>query len=242
MKLSIVVPAYNEENYLLDCLQSIRLDTLGLYDVEVIVVNNASTDRTAEIARLFPEVKLVDELCKGLPYARQAGMDHSTGELIANIDADSRVPVGWVRNAIEEFEKDAWLVCLSGPFKYYDLSPVAQFGVRMFYLLGKGMCTLSQWFNLGSMVQGGNFVVRRSALEQIGGYDTHIKFYGEDTDIARRLFQMGNVKFDLAFIMGSSARRLKKEGIAVMATRYTLNYIWVMLFKKPFTFTYKELT
>ena len=85
------------------------------------------------------------------------------------------------------------------------------------------------------MVQGGNFVVAREGLERIGGFNLAISFYGEDTDIARRLSEVGEVRFTFRLKMLSSARRLKKEGILTMAWRYTLNYLWTTFRHSPFT-------
>ena len=74
MRLSFVVPAYNEEAYLADCLDSILSQTRPLsIPTEIIVVNNASTDGTAAILERYPGVILVDEPRKGLTHARQAG-------------------------------------------------------------------------------------------------------------------------------------------------------------------------
>jgi GT2 family glycosyltransferase len=91
------------------------------------------------------------------------------------------------------------------------------------------------------MVQGGNFVLRREALEEIGGFNTAIAFYGEDTDIARRLNRVGKVKFTFDLKMYSSARRLKKEGMLTIAARYTINYLWTTFRKKPFTEEYIDI-
>ncbi len=85
------------------------------------------------------------------------------------------------------------------------------------------------------MVQGGNFVVTREALEKIGGFDTNIEFYGEDTDIARRMAAVGDVEFTFDLKMNSSARRLKHEGMFRIAGRYTLNYFWTIFLKRPYT-------
>jgi len=86
------------------------------------------------------------------------------------------------------------------------------------------------------MLQGGNFVVRRSALEKIGGFDDeHFSFYGEDADIAMRLHSAGPVKWTFSFPIYSSGRRIAAEGPFTMSSRYTMNYIWVLLFKKPLT-------
>src|ERR1700692_1544059 len=124
MWLSFVVPAYNEEAYLPACLDSILAQTRELGDaVEIIVVNNASTDRTREVALGFTGVRVVDETRKGLTFARQAGFAASTGELIANVDSDSRLTPGWVERVLAEFAAEPKLVALSGPFIYYDLTP-----------------------------------------------------------------------------------------------------------------------
>ena len=124
MRLSFVVPAYNEEAYLPACLESILAQTRDLGEpVEIIVVNNASTDRTREVALGYPGVRVVDEPRKGLTFARQAGFAASTGELIANVDSDSRLTPGWVEQVLTTFATEPKMVALSGPFVYYDLTP-----------------------------------------------------------------------------------------------------------------------
>ena len=243
MRLSFVVPAYNEESYVPACLESILKQTRELgAEVEIIVVNNASTDRTREVALAFPGVRVVDEPKKGLTFARQAGFAASSGELIANVDSDSRLTEGWVKRVLAEFAADSKLVALSGPFIYYDLTPVQQVSVRIFYTVAFLVYVINRWIlRAGSMLQGGNFVLRRDALERIGGFNTAISFYGEDTDIARRMNAVGRVKFTFGLKMFSSARRLKKEGMIKIAARYTINYFWTTFRKKPFTDEYIDI-
>jgi len=243
MRLSFVIPAYNEEAYLPACLESILAQTRELGDeVEIIVVNNASTDRTREVALAYSGVRVVDEPRKGLTFARQAGFAASTGKLIANVDSDSRLTPGWVEKVLRSFAGDAKMVALSGPFVYYDLSPNQRVSVRVFYAVAFLVYALNRYvLRAGSMVQGGNFVLRRDALEKIGGFNTAIAFYGEDTDIARRMNQVGTVKFTFDLKMFSSARRLKQEGMLKIAARYTLNYFWTTFRKKPFTEEYIDI-
>jgi len=240
MKLSFVIPAWNEEKYLGQALESVLRETKKHpEEIEVIVVNNKSTDKTREIALSFPEIKLVDEPIKGLPQARQAGFLASKGKLVANMDADSVLPFGWIEKVFQEFSKNEKLVALSGPYYYYDLPKYYNFFVKLYYFPGY----IFHLFNhhilkKGAMLQGGNFVLRRSALEKVGGFNLDIKFYGEDTDIARRIQKTGKVKFDFSFTMATSARRLKKEGLLKTAGNYVINYFWVIIFKKPFTQNY----
>jgi len=235
--LSFVVPAYNEENYLPACLKSILAQTRGREaQFEIVVVNNASTDNTREVALRYPGVKVVDEPRKGLTFARQAGFLNTSGALIANVDSDSRLTPGWVDRVLTAFDNDSQLVTLSGPFIYYDLTPTQRIGVRGFYLIAWLTYAINRYIlRVGSMVQGGNFVVRREALERIGGFNLSISFYGEDTDIARRMSVVGDVLFTHELKMFSSARRLKKEGMLLIAARYTINYIWTTFLKRPFS-------
>ena len=242
VRLSFVIPAYNEESYLPACLESILAQTDVLGDqVEVIVVNNASSDRTRDVALGYPGVTVVDEVRKGLPWARQAGFLASTGELIANVDSDSRLTPGWIATVMEEFGKAPEMVAFSGPVVYYDLKPSQRVSVRLFYLLAFMLYVINRYvLRAGSMVQGGNFVLRRAALESIGGFNTNIAFYGEDTDIARRLNRVGKVVFTFQLKMFSSARRLKSEGMFRVGVRYTMNYLWTTFRKRPFTDTYVD--
>src|SRR3989344_2273362 len=122
MEISFVIPAYNEESSIARCIDSIlkEIKRSGR-SAEVIIANNASTDRTKEIASSFPGVRVVDEARKGTNLARQAGFVVSTGYLIANIDSDSVMPAGWLDTAFDEFARNKKLVGLSGPYVYYDL-------------------------------------------------------------------------------------------------------------------------
>lgn len=238
MKLAFVIPAYNEEALIAKCLASViaEIDRSGV-DADIIVVNNASSDRTGEIARSFPTVRVVDEPQKGLVNARDAGFAASEGyELIANIDSDTIVPEGWLDTVRDEFARDPKLVCLSGPYVYYDMTLWSRFLVGMFYWLTYLIYLLNRYIlRVGSVVQGGNFVFKRAAWQQVGGYDRSIVFFGEDTDVAVRLSKVGGVKWTFKFKMKTSGRRLEKEGVFRTAGTYTLNFFWVTFRGKPAT-------
>jgi len=243
MKLSFVIPAYNEEKVIGDCIESIERELIGKkFDVEIIVVDNNSSDKTAEIAKSFSGVKVVHEPIKGLSGARHAGYLNSSGDLIANIDANTKLTTNWIEKVFSEFSKNENLVALSGPHFYYDLSRVQRFGVKLFYLFGYINHIINhKIFKTGAMLQGGNFVVRRTALEEIGGYNVEFVFYGEDTDIARRIQKVGDVKWTFKFPIYKSGRRLKQEGFFTMGFRYALNHFWTIIFGKPFTRKFRDI-
>ncbi|MEK7178428.1 MAG: glycosyltransferase family 2 protein [Patescibacteria group bacterium] len=243
MKLSFIIPAYNEEDLISKCLESILKQAASrLGDIEIIVVNNASTDKTREIALSFPGVIVVDEPQKGIVHARHAGFLASSGDLIANIDADTMLTPGWINKILKAFSDNQNLVALSGPHIFYDLSRTFNFWARLFYGIGFVSYLLNRFiFRVGSMIQGGNFVVKRSALQKIGGYNSEFDFWGEDSDIARRLHSIGDVKFTFNLPIYASGRRIVAEGAPTIAWRYGINYFWTIFFKKPFTKTYLDV-
>lgn len=235
--ISFVVPAYNEEERLARSLAAIvgEIRRCGCR-AQVVVVNNASTDGTVAVAAGFPEVTVVDEPVKGLVQARRAGFLAATGELIANVDADTIVTDGWLERVLHEFQRDPRLVALSGPYIYYDVPKRTRAAVRAFYVLGFGCYLLNRFvLRVGSLLQGGNFVVRRAAMEQIGGYNPAFSFYGEDTDLARRLHAVGAVKFTFGLPALSSGRRLLSEGLLTIGLRYAMNFVWATFLHRPFT-------
>lgn len=243
MKVSFVIPAYNEESLIGQCVQSVlaEIERSGV-DAEVVVVNNASSDRTKEAASRFPGVRVVDEPHKGLTHARAAGMRATNGEIIANVDADVMLPSGWLSFVAAKFSADSRLVALSGPFIYYDFNPFDRALVRFFYGIGYVVHLFNHYIvRTGAMVQGGNFAIRRSSFEKLGGFDTSIAFYGEDTDVARRLAKVGKVVWTWQLPVYSSGRRLKKEGIVTMGWRYALNHLSVLFFKRPATLHYTDI-
>jgi glycosyltransferase involved in cell wall biosynthesis len=242
-KISFIIPAYNEEGYIRHCLDAIIKEIAGRDGYEVIVADNNSTDKTCDIiAREYPTVTLIHEPRRGANSAREAGFVASKGDLVAFLDSDTELGRGWIDRAERAFARDPKLVCLSGPFIYYDL-PLAARALVQFFYAGTYITYLVNNFILRdtSMIQGGTEIVRRDALQKIGGHNVNLTFYGDDADLARRLSRVGKVRWSHAFSMRSSGRRLAKEGTFTMGLRYTMNYFWITLFNKPFTTTSTEV-
>lgn len=235
-KISLVIPAHNEEQYIRGCLESAISNSNGKF-FEIIVIDNASSDKTSEIAKEFSGVKIFKEEKKGTSHARQRGLDEVAGEFIAFIDADTRIPAGWIEKAEKEFSKNKNVICLSGPYKYYDGHSLKNNIVNFFWWLA---APIAYRFT-GYMILGGNFIVKKSALEDIGGFDHNVKFYGDDTNLARRLSKVGKVKFDMNFFIYTSNRRFEHEGVFETCWRYGVNFLWQVLFHKSFTEKYHDV-
>lgn len=246
MKISFIIPAYNEEKNISKCIISILNQIQKIkhknIDTEIIVVNNNSTDRTKEIALSFDNVIVVDEVKKGVVYARTAGYKASSGDLLANIDADNIMTDGWINLVISRFKENKNLVALSGPLVYYDLPKYQQILTLFFYYCGYFVHWINKKIGKGGiMLQGGNYVVKKTALDAVGGYNLNFEFYGEDTSTAYKLRAVGDVEFDFNLKINSSGRRLSKQGLIKTGFYYAISYFYVLIFNKPFTKKYVDI-
>jgi glycosyltransferase involved in cell wall biosynthesis len=226
--VSVIVCAYNEAAYLGPCLQSLLSQSRP--PDEIIVVNNASTDATAEIARRLG-VHVVSEGRKGLVRARETGRLAATGSLLAYVDADCRAPRDWLARIERRFLERPDLVALSGPYRFYDWDWIGRALIAAYDMTLAPLTQLVVYrvLGAGTLFYGGNFAVRRHALAAIGGFDTTIEFHGEDTNLGRRLVGVGPVAMAGECWLETSARRYRAMGKAAVFRLYVRNF-WSEIF------------
>lgn len=234
MKVSIVIPAYNEEKYIAKTIEAALAQDYS--DMEVIVVDNASTDATAQVAAAFSKVKVVFEPRRGSQFARERGRLEATGDIIACLDADCLPPKNWLSHAVAYFN-DERVVAVSGPVDYFDAPRT--FRVAAF-LIQKTLFAAAHFvvhgLRISGIMQAGNMIIRSSALKQIGGYETSITFYGDDTDTAKRLMAIGGrIKYKANVAILTSSRRFGRLGVVRTFYLYLINFLWVTFFKKPYS-------
>ena len=233
LTISVIVCAFNEAGYIGPCLHSLLQQSRR--PDEILVVNNASTDRTAAIATSVHGVRVIDEPRKGLVRARETGRVAARGALLVYIDADCRAPRTWLARMEQRFHLHPDLVAVSGPYRFYDwdwwgralvraydmtLAPLTQ--LLVYHLLG-----------LGTLFYGGNFAVRREALAAIGGFDTAIEFHGEDTNVGRRLVGVGPVAMAGECWLFTSARRYRAMGKGQVFRLYVRNFWSEIIHHRP---------
>jgi glycosyltransferase involved in cell wall biosynthesis len=231
--ITVIVCAHNEERSLPGCLYSLLAQTRP--PDELLVINNASTDTTRAVAQQIPNVRVVDEPRKGLVVARERGRLEARGNLLVYIDADCRAPLTWLARVAEHFERDADLIALSGPYRYYDWDWWGRLLMRAYdFTLAPATQVLVKYvLRIGTIFYGGNFAVRRSAMAQIGGFDTSIEFHGEDTNVGRRLFAVGKVTLKYDCYLFTSARRYVAMGKGAVFRLYVRNFTSELLHRRP---------
>jgi glycosyltransferase involved in cell wall biosynthesis len=233
MTITVIVCAYNEARYLPACLHSILSQTRP--PDEVIVINNASTDNTAAVARAIPGVRVINEPIKGLVTARETARLAAQGDVLAYLDADCRAPLQWLERVERRFEKHRALVAVTGPYRFYDWDWMGRWLIRLYDLLvAPPTHILVHYFlGLGAILYGGNFAVTRDALARIGGFDRSIEFHGEDTNLGRRLTPLGSVEVARECWIWTSARRYRAMGKRKVFGLYVRNFWSEILRHQP---------
>lgn len=206
MKISIVIPTYNEEKYIGKTLKSVKqLDTDG-WEVEIIIVDAGSTDKTAQIAKTFG-AKVVIIPHRGIGFARQKGIEHAAGEIIAFTDADTIVAENWLSLHVRALAKPG-VVLTYGPFKVSDGSFPYYHYVN--YIQFYAWWIIHYLFGL-AFAAGQNMAFWRDKAKSVGGFNTQLPIL-EDNDFSLRMAKIGKVVFLKDAVVYSSGRR-SKEGL-----------------------------
>lgn len=205
--ISVVVPAFNEESLLSQCLVS--LGKQSYRDFEIIVVAGGN-DRTSAIARSFGTT-VVSQDREGVAEARQNGFSAAQGEIIASTDADAIVPEDWLQHIQEIFDRHPDALAVAGHFQLYDGPAFVRFWIKISLVLMSVILKIAPWlWNFG----GANFAVKTEVFHKLGGFDLNRDF-GEDIDLCRRLRKNGQVIFDRSLVIRVSGRSFSKDRLGL---------------------------
>lgn len=226
--LSFVVPARNEAANIGACVDALLLQGDSA-PVEVIVVDNGSSDDTGAIATACG-ARVVHEPRPGLAHARQAGLVAAQAPILVFVDADTIVPGGWAAAAIAEFRRHPRLVAFSPAFYFHDGRLIDNAGNGVFR---EFLCPLTNAVLLAlgrpGILIGSTMALRADALRLAGGVDQGFQFYGEDTMIARRLAKFGEVRYLQRPRLHTSARRYQDRGLINVVYRYFTIFLLIQL-------------
>jgi len=211
LTMSLIIPAYNEEKYIWSCLEY-ALRNGKWYFHEIIVIDNNSSDATKKVVEKYPEVKVFSEIKKWTSSARQRWYLESTGDILAFVDADTRMPAWWAKKIEDTFlrNKKVWVIC--GPYSYYDLH-LPRYGFLYSWLYYSPILAYVMSKVVGGICTGGNFAMRRTVLDQIKWFDTDIAFYGDEADLLKRAKKHTQSRYVIGMKMPTSARRYKHQWI-----------------------------
>jgi len=231
MFYSVIIPALNEEKTIGRTIQCLKAQNFNRDQFEIIVVDNASTDRTSEIAQHAGVITVLEKTI-GTNVARNRGIKESRGDILVFLDADCEPHEFWL-STIDSLLTSNSIDAISGPYDYgftgiqrilsiiiYDygfeiVGPIMSFCFR------KKVCTM----------MGGNFAVKRTAITEIGEFPI-IAFWGDDTAISMKLMAKGKkILFTRMLKIKSSNRRFNSQGFVHSSFVYFYHF-----FKMYFTF------
>ncbi|MFA5296067.1 MAG: glycosyltransferase [Methanoregulaceae archaeon] len=203
--ISVVVPAYNEEQNIRACLESLEGQTFPRDQYEVIVVDGGSKDRTREIAAEYADLVFI-QTAKKVGGARNDGALKAAGEILATTDADCIIPPDWLEVIAQAFARDPETVQLYGP-----VVPM-EGGIKnhIFLALANNFSRFGYYTSLFSYTLGCNTAFRKEAFLEAGMYRTIDA--GDDLEIARRMRTLGKVRFENRMRVVFSMRRYDQFG------------------------------
>ncbi len=227
-KVSIVMPAYNEQQYIEKSLFSLlEIEQRTTIPYEVILVDNRSTDKTIELAQQFKKgmnLKIISEAKQGRGPARARGFKEAKGEIILSADADTCFYKGWIETLVLAIKDE--VVAVTTSCNIVDRSSLtnlvfnfSQPKLMVFYRLIFGHYWLS----------GYSFGILKSVYEQVGGFDPLLQAH-EDLDLSFRVAKLGKIKFINKPVIFSGRRF--KNGLLVGFYDYVQTFIEAFILKK----------
>ncbi|PIU36205.1 hypothetical protein COT03_00580 [Candidatus Shapirobacteria bacterium CG07_land_8_20_14_0_80_39_18] len=228
--ISVIIPAYNEEKYIVTCLNSVTSQNFPKSLYEIIVVNNNSSDKTKEIVRKnFPKVKIVDEPKQGVVFARIAGVNEAKGEFIVFTDADSCVSKTWLQNIYLEFA-DPQVVAVGGLIEYFPKflgSRIKQFISNFSYSFFKSM-------------PGTNMSFKKKSYQAVGGFSPAVNM-AEDAYISFKLKKIGQLKILKANKVITSSRRARFFDDILFEVKYLTSVLSFLVIRRNIFFHFKAI-
>lgn len=208
--ISVVIPAYNEESTITAVLVSLTQQIVNK-PFEVIVVNNASTDSTREVAVQFSDrllLRVIDEPQKSRGAARATGFAAARGSVIFSTDADATLPPNWIENVSAHFT-DSNVVAVSGIGKISDLSFLQN---SVFNIIQPLATFIFGFFYGARWLTGFNFAIRKEAYRKAGGFNRTLNAQ-EDVELGFAVQKVGKIKMIWSPRVTVSGRRFKTNGI-----------------------------
>ncbi len=189
MNVSVIIPAFNVEAYLAEALDSVLAQTYPAS--EIIIVNDGSTDGTLAIANdyatRYPVIQVISQLNAGLSATRNRGLEAATGEIVNFLDADDYWYPENIQQHIRAFLASPTLMLSFGRVEFVDES---RHSLHQFSRSKLTKLTFKDFYLESPAVSGSNLVIRRSIIQQLGGFNIDLTSL-EDREFCLRILSHG---------------------------------------------------
>jgi glycosyltransferase involved in cell wall biosynthesis len=217
--ISIVVPTYNEEKNIERCLNALANQTIPRDQIEIIVVDGESKDRTRELASEIADIVMI-QTSERVGGARNDGFKIAKYDLVATTDADCEPSKRWVESILKRFENDK-VVAVTGilkPFDWHEMNWLEILVYRGIFEASNLLLMILALFGHYHLC-GANSAFKKNIFLDLGGYLPLA--YADDVEIFRRIKKKGDIEFSGEMQINYSVRRIKKIGL--------MNYFYLIL-------------
>jgi cellulose synthase/poly-beta-1,6-N-acetylglucosamine synthase-like glycosyltransferase len=210
-KVSLYIPCYNVEQYIALVLGGVLRQTCA--PDEIIIVDDGCKDRTVEVAARYPVRVIRHETNKGLAAACNTGVRNSRNELVASVSADVVPDPDWLEKLVALLD-DPNVALAGGKLREGVLVSASDFWRQAHMSQDWG----NQRLLNPSFVFGNNLMIRKKAVEEVGGYDEKCRRAGEDVDISSKIRARGHTTL---YEPAAQVTHIRRDTVrSVMATRW----------------------
>jgi glycosyltransferase involved in cell wall biosynthesis len=193
MNVSVIIPAFNVEAYLAEALDSVLAQ---IYPAsEIIIVNDGSTDGTLAIAHhyaaRYPKIRVICQLNEGISTTRNRGISASTGEILAFLDSDDYWYPNHIQQHVLAFLASPTLMLSFGRVEFVDEHRKS---LHQFSRSNPTPLSFQDFYLENPAVTASNLVLRRSILDQLGGFDIQSSPFEDQELCLRIIFQGGRIE------------------------------------------------
>ena len=225
--VSVIVPVYNGERTIGNCLKSLLSLNYPSSRIEIIIVDNNSKDNTYRIIQEFPVISLIEDKIQSSYAARNTGLKESKGEIIAFTDSDCIADKDWILKSVECF-RDEKIGCVAGRIEGFSPSNyIEEYLIRHGYLC-QDTSTLKHWFL--PYAQTANAIYRREVINAIGTFEENWVSAG-DSDLTWRMLL--HTHYTLTYCPDSLIYHVHRSTLkGLFNQRKTWGHGEVLLYKK----------
>ena len=230
--ISVIIPAYNEEKLIARTLESLAHQKTK-YQYEVVLVNNASSDSTEDIARTFLHkmpLRIVYQPEKGRGTARWLGGKVARGDILVSTDADVLIPSDWIEKIGGYFD-DSHTMAITGDGKIVDNNAFTNF------VFSEGLPILMRSYRVlvgHYWLSGFNFAVRKSLYTKVGGFNKRLNA-AEDVDLTLKVRKVAKITFATDITITISGRRVQNNVLGIFFS-YASTYLQLLFHRKRYAY------
>ncbi len=233
VEVSVILPTRNRARMLPISLQSLLAQTYPPHDYEILIVNDGSTDSTAEVARSFQDtyegrVRYLHKPHSGLNASRNEGIRETRGKLIAFVDDDIEAAPGWLMALVEGARRNPDVGCFAGRILLRLEGHTPRVCGRE--SMGESELDLGDQEKETAHAWGANFMITRTAVEEVGLFNESLPLYGDETEWQHRFKQAGG---RIVYLPAASVMHRRTVAdltpVAMLRRRYRMGKSWAVL-------------